>query len=62
MEAQYPSRVANADGSKTALGLLLLRLNIFFTVFFTIELGVTAFSNWLLPLLSDGWCRLAPHQ
>ena len=62
MEAQYPSRVANPDGSKTALGLLLLRLNIFFTIFFTIELGVTAFSNWLLPLLSDGWCRLAPHQ
>ena len=55
MEAQYPSRIENTDGSKTFLGTLLLRLNIFFTIFFTLELGVTAFSNWFIPLLSDGW-------
>ena len=55
MEAQYPNRIVNADGSKNSLGNFLLKLNLFFTIFFTLELGVCAFSNWLVPLLSDGW-------
>ena len=55
MESQYTTGLVNADGTKSQLGTLLTRLNLFYTVFFTVELGVCTFGNWFWPLLSDGW-------
>jgi hypothetical protein len=58
LESQYNSGAAGDDGPRAQLARLFARLNLLFTVLFTLELAVCAFANWLLPLLSDGWCWL----
>ena len=58
LESQYASDLVNAHGSLTSFGAALDRANLFFTVIFTAELLVVAFSSWLLPFISDLWCWL----
>ena len=58
LESQYASELTNSDGSSTSFGAALDRANLFFTVIFTAELIVVAFSSWFLAFVSDPWCWL----
>ena len=37
---------------------MLDHVNLFFTIIFTAELVVVAFSSWFMPFISDMWCWL----
>ena len=46
VEAQFASSLTLSNGTMTNLGTLLDRLNIAFTIVFSAELTVNAFSHW----------------
>ena len=58
LESQYGSDLVNPDGSFTSFGAALDHANLFFTIVFTAELVVVAFSSWFLAFVSDPWCWL----
>ena len=58
LESQYGANLVNPDGSFTSLGVALDRANLLFTIIFTGELIVVAFSSWFIPFVSDMWCWL----
>jgi hypothetical protein len=57
-EAQFGRRLVLQDGSSTRLGEMMDNLNLFFTTYFTLELFVNAYANWLQPFLRNGWNHL----
>ena len=58
LESQYASDLVDANGSLTDFGAALVRANVFFTIIFTAELLVVAFSSWFVPFFADPWCWL----
>jgi hypothetical protein len=54
-EAQLNGTLQDSDGEQTSAGLVLKRLDVFFTVIFTTELAVNMYAYWLAPFLSDSW-------
>ena len=56
IESQLGNRLNNPDGSSTSLKIYLDQFNTSFTIIFTAELIANAFSYWLIPFLSNGWC------
>ena len=57
-EAQFINNLVNADGSPTALAVILDNLNLFFTLLFTVELAVNMFSHWFQPFIQNAWSLL----
>ena len=58
LESQYTNELFHPDGSLTSFGSALDHINLFFTIIFSAELVVLAFSNWFVPFISDPWCWL----
>jgi hypothetical protein len=58
MEAQYGRKLALQDGSSTLLGVLVDRLNLFFTAYFALELIVNIYAHWIQEFISNGWNHL----
>ena len=58
IEAQYGRKFVLQDGSSTRLGEMLDRLNLFFTAYFTVELLINAYANWLHAFIYNGWNHL----
>jgi hypothetical protein len=54
-EAQIIDKVADADGTLTALGEGLEHIDTFFTVIFTMELAINAYAHWFWSFALDGW-------
>jgi hypothetical protein len=57
-EAQYGRKMVLQDGSTTQLGEMMDQMNLFFTAYFTIELFVNAFANWMEKFIYNGWNHL----
>jgi len=57
-EVQFVDSLANPDGSPTQLQVTLDRLNLFFTLLFTAELAVNAFSHWFFAFVRNPWSIL----
>ena len=55
VESQYMNGPSNDEHSKTTLASLMERLNLFFTIIFTMELGMNAFCYWLRPFIQNMW-------
>ena len=62
IEAQLVDKLVNPDGSGTALKNTLDNLNLTFTILFTVDLAANAFSNWLMPFISNGWSFPLPFS
>jgi hypothetical protein len=58
IEAQYGRKFVLQDGSSTRLGEMLDKLNLFFTAYFTAELLINAYANWLHAFIYNGWNHL----
>ncbi len=58
VEAQYGRQLVLQDGSSTLLGEMMDNLNLFFTAYFTLELFVNAYANWLHAFIRNGWNHL----
>ena len=54
-EAQLNGTLVDEDGKVTPPGLVLRRLDVFFTTIFTCEVVVNLYAYWLAPFVSDGW-------
>jgi hypothetical protein len=54
-EAQLNGTLQDADGSQSSAGLVLKRLDIFFTTIFTCELAVNMYAYWLTPFVTNSW-------
>jgi hypothetical protein len=46
--------IKHDDGSPTALGATLDKVDTFFTIAFAVELSMNMFCHWLRPFLHDG--------
>jgi hypothetical protein len=46
------------DGSTTQLGDIVSNLNLAFTAYFAVELGLNAYANWFAPFMYSGWNNL----
>jgi hypothetical protein len=57
-EAQYGRKLVLTDGQATPLGVMMDRLNLFFTVYFAVELTVNAYAHWLRAFACNGWNHL----
>ena len=57
-EAQFINNLVNPDGSPTELSVMLDKLNLFFTLLFTVELAVNMFSHWFQPFIQNAWSLL----
>ena len=58
MEAQYGRKLALQDGSSTLLGVMVDRLNLFFTAYFALELIINMYAHWIQDFISSGWNQL----
>ncbi len=58
IEAQYGRKLLLQDGSSTQLGSMMDKLNLFFTAYFTLELMINAYANWLQVFIANGWNHL----
>ena len=47
--------LVDSDGAPTAIGETLERIDTFFTVIFTVELAINAYSHWFWSFVTDGW-------
>jgi hypothetical protein len=54
-EAQLNGTLLDDSGNITPPGLVLRRLDVFFTTIFTFEVVVSLYAYWLSAFLSDGW-------
>ncbi len=57
-EAQYGRKLVLTDGQATQLGEMMDRLNLFFTIYFAVELVINAYAHWLRVFVSNGWNHL----
>ena len=58
LEAQFGRKLLLQDGSSTRLGDMMDNLNLFFTAYFTLELLVNAYANWMQAFIRNGWNHL----
>ncbi len=54
-EAQYGRNTIKPDGTFTRLGLVIDRINTFFTIYFTVELLINIIANWFRKFVNSGW-------
>jgi hypothetical protein len=57
-EAQYGRKLVLPDGNATPLGEMMDHLNLFFTVYFAVELVINAYAHWLRSFVANGWNHL----
>ncbi len=57
-EAQYGRKMALQDGSATQLGDMMDDLNLFFTAYFAVELGINMYAHWFSLFAYNGWNHL----
>ena len=57
-ESQFVDNLQNEDGSPTTFAHNLDKMNLFFTLLFTAELAVNAFSHWFRPFIQNAWSLL----
>ncbi len=55
IEAQFGRKLVLQDGSTTHLGEMMDKLNLFFTAYFTLELFINAYANWIQVFMHNGW-------
>ncbi len=54
-EAQLSGTLQDSDGAQTSAGLILKRMDVFFTTIFTCELAVNMYAYWLTPFMTNSW-------
>jgi hypothetical protein len=54
MDAEYASELVLNDGNTTPFGELDRKLNVFFTIIFTLELIINAYANWFHRFIRSG--------
>ncbi len=57
-ELHEPTDPAGADGARSALAVVMERLNLAFTVLFALELAANAFCYWFRPFVTNPWSIL----
>jgi hypothetical protein len=55
VDAEFGADMILADGTTSKLGALTNKLNLFFTVSFTVELLINAYANWFRRLIRNGY-------
>jgi hypothetical protein len=55
LDAEFSADMTLADGTASKIGTLTNRLNLFFTLVFTIELLINAYANWYHHLFRNGY-------
>ena len=55
IESQFMNGPNNNEQSTTELAVLMERLNLFFTLIFTVELCLNAFCYWFRPFIRNAW-------
>jgi hypothetical protein len=54
-ESQFIEDLHDENGAPTSFAQILDQLNLFFTLLFTAELVVNAFSHWFRPFIQNSW-------